>query len=126
MIGNVEVASLTTRESLHRLVDELPEDQTELARVLLEDLRDAADPGGLPLDDETVASLDRGLAHSPRDGSSRSTNTNANAGCELSRLRLSRSRKSSQPARPPLRFVQLGDDPFNPRRTAREPPHADL
>ncbi len=48
--------------ALHRLVDELPDDQTELARVLLGDLRDAADPGGLPLDDETLASLDRGLA----------------------------------------------------------------
>ena len=53
---------MTSKESLHHLVDELPEDQTELARVLLEDLRDAADPGGLPLDDETLASLDRGLA----------------------------------------------------------------
>jgi predicted transcriptional regulator len=53
---------LTSKESLHHLVDELPEDQTELARVLLEDLRDAADPGGLPLDDEALASLDRGLA----------------------------------------------------------------
>jgi predicted transcriptional regulator len=53
---------LTSKESLHHLVDELPEDQTELARVLLEDLRDTADPGGLPLDDETLASLDRGLA----------------------------------------------------------------
>jgi hypothetical protein len=43
-------------------VDELPEDQIELARVLLEDLRDAADVGGSPLDAETLASLDRGLA----------------------------------------------------------------
>jgi hypothetical protein len=36
---------MTTREALHHLVDELPE-QAELARVLLEDLRDAADEDG--------------------------------------------------------------------------------
>ena len=53
---------MTTKEALHHLVDELPEDQTELARVLLEDLRDAADVEGPPLDAETAASLDRGLA----------------------------------------------------------------
>jgi hypothetical protein len=60
--GSVEVAYLTSKESLHHLVDELPEDQAELARVLLEDLRNAADSSGPPLDDETLASLDRGLA----------------------------------------------------------------
>jgi predicted transcriptional regulator len=53
---------MTTKEALHHLVDELPEDQTELARVLLEDLRNSADVGGPPLDAETLASLDRGLA----------------------------------------------------------------
>ncbi len=53
---------MTTKEALHHLVDELPEDQTELARMLLEDLRNAADAGGPPLDEETLASLDRGLA----------------------------------------------------------------
>jgi hypothetical protein len=53
---------MTTKEVLHHLVDELPEDQTELARVFLEDLRDAADVDGPPLDAETLASLDRGLA----------------------------------------------------------------
>ena len=46
---------MTTKETLHHLVDELPEDQTEPARVLLEDLRDAADTGGPPLDAETLA-----------------------------------------------------------------------
>ena len=53
---------MTTKEALHHLVDELPEDQAELARVLLEDLRNAADAGGPPLDEETLTSLDRGLA----------------------------------------------------------------
>jgi hypothetical protein len=53
---------MTTKEDLHHLVDELPEDQTELARVLLEDLSNAADTGGPPPDPETLASLDRGLA----------------------------------------------------------------
>jgi len=53
---------MATKEVLHRLVDELPEDQTEFARVLLKDLRAAADIGGPPLDAETLASLDRGLA----------------------------------------------------------------
>ena len=53
---------MTTREALHCLVDELPDDQAELARVLLEDLRDASDAGGPPLEEESLASLDRGLA----------------------------------------------------------------
>jgi hypothetical protein len=53
---------MTTKEALHTLVDELPEDQAELARFLLEGLRDAADAGGPPLDEESLASLDRGLA----------------------------------------------------------------
>jgi hypothetical protein len=53
---------MTTREALHQLVDELPEDQAELARTWLQDLRDAADDDGPPLDAEALASLDRGLA----------------------------------------------------------------
>jgi len=53
---------MTTKDGLHHLVDELPDHQTELARVLLEDLRDAADADGPPLDAETLESLDRGLA----------------------------------------------------------------
>jgi hypothetical protein len=53
---------MTTREALHHLVDELPDDQAELARVWLEDLRYAADEDGPPLDSATLASLDRGIA----------------------------------------------------------------
>ncbi|MBI3693735.1 MAG: hypothetical protein HY238_02685 [Acidobacteria bacterium] len=53
---------MTTKEVLHRMVDELPDDQAELARQILEDLRDAADAGGEPLDAEALASLHRGLA----------------------------------------------------------------
>ena len=52
---------MTTKDALHQLVDELPEDQAELARQWLEDLRHAADDHGPPLDSETLASLDRGL-----------------------------------------------------------------
>jgi hypothetical protein len=52
---------MTTRETLHRLVDELPDAQAELARQWLADLRDAADADGAPLDAEALASLDRGL-----------------------------------------------------------------
>ena len=55
-------ATVTTRETLHQLVDDLADDQTELARVLLEDLRDAADRDGPPLDSVALASLDSGLA----------------------------------------------------------------
>jgi hypothetical protein len=51
-----------TRESLHALVDELPEDQTDLAFQLLEDLRDAADEPGPPVGEDALASHDRGLA----------------------------------------------------------------
>lgn len=53
---------MTTREALHRLVDQLSEDQVDLARHWLEDLRDAADADGSPLDAATLESLDRGLA----------------------------------------------------------------
>jgi hypothetical protein len=53
---------MTTREVLHHLVDELADDQAELVRVWLEDLRDATDAGGPPLDAQTLASLDRGVA----------------------------------------------------------------
>jgi hypothetical protein len=62
MLKGAEVRRMTTKEALHTLVDELPEDQAELARFLLEDLRDAADSDGPPLDQESLASLDRGLA----------------------------------------------------------------
>jgi hypothetical protein len=53
---------MTNREALHQLVDQLPDEQAELARVWLEDLSGAADPDGPPLDAATLASLDRGLA----------------------------------------------------------------
>lgn len=53
---------MTTREALHQLVDQLPDEQAELARHWLEDLRNAADADGPPLDEDTLASLDRGLA----------------------------------------------------------------
>jgi hypothetical protein len=53
---------MTAREALHRLVDEFPEEQAELARIWLEDLRGAADTNGPPLDAQTLASLDRGIA----------------------------------------------------------------
>ena len=52
---------MTPRETLHRLVDQLPDDQAELARAWLEDLRDAADADGPPLDAAALASLDRGI-----------------------------------------------------------------
>lgn len=41
---------------------QLPDDHAELARVWLAGLRDAAAADGPPLDAETLASLDRGLA----------------------------------------------------------------
>jgi hypothetical protein len=53
---------MTTREALHQLVDELPDDQAELARIWLEDLRGASDEDGPPLTPETLASLERGIA----------------------------------------------------------------
>ena len=53
---------MTTRETLHRLVDQLPEDHIDLARHWLEDLADAADPDGLPAEAATLESLDRALA----------------------------------------------------------------
>jgi hypothetical protein len=53
---------MTTREALHHLVDQLPDDQVDLARHWLEDLRDAADDDGPALDEAALESLDRGLA----------------------------------------------------------------
>ena len=53
---------MTTKETLHELVDLLHDDQAELARMCLEDLADAADADGPSLDAATLASLDRGLA----------------------------------------------------------------
>lgn len=53
---------MTTREALHHLVDQLPEDQVDLARHWLEDLRGAADDDGPALDVAALESLDRGLA----------------------------------------------------------------
>jgi hypothetical protein len=50
---------MTVKEELHRLTDALPDEQ---ALELLDDLRDAADVDGAPLDAEALASLDRGLA----------------------------------------------------------------
>src|SRR5437763_3497085 len=55
-------SDMTTREALHPLVDELPDDRAELARTWLEGLRDAADENGPRVDSETLASIDRGLA----------------------------------------------------------------
>lgn len=53
---------MTTRESLHRLIDELPEEQTEIARHWLEDLRDAAGQDGPSLDAQMLDSIDCGMA----------------------------------------------------------------
>ena len=53
---------MTARDALHNLIDELPEEQAEMARHWLEDLRDAADRNGPPLDARTLDSIDRGLA----------------------------------------------------------------
>jgi hypothetical protein len=54
---------MTTREALHELVDQLADDQAELARVWLEDLRNAAGEDGAPLDDSALAALDRAIAN---------------------------------------------------------------
>ena len=50
---------VTVKEELHRLIEGLAD---EHARELLDDLQDAADVNGPPLDAEAGASLDRGLA----------------------------------------------------------------
>jgi hypothetical protein len=52
---------MATKEDLHRLIDELPEDRAELARQILEDLGGAGNEHGEPLSAEGLASLDRGL-----------------------------------------------------------------
>jgi len=53
---------MTAKEALHHLVEEVPDEQADLAYALLEDLRNAADIDGPPLDAAALASLDRGLA----------------------------------------------------------------
>jgi len=51
--------TVSVKEELRRLIADLDD---EHARELLDDLRDAADVNGPPLDAKTQASLDRGLA----------------------------------------------------------------
>ncbi len=53
---------MTNREALHQHMDQLPDEQVELARIWLEEVRGAADEDGLPLDEEAPAFLDRGIA----------------------------------------------------------------
>jgi len=50
---------VTVKEELHLLIDGLTDEQ---ASDLLEDLLGSADVDGPPLDEEAIASLDRGLA----------------------------------------------------------------
>ena len=52
---------MKTREALHDLINELPEERMEIARRWLENLRDAAHPDGLPLNAKILDSIDRGL-----------------------------------------------------------------
>jgi len=49
---------VTVKEELHQLIDGLSDEQ---AIDLLDDLRDPADTDGPPLDEEALASLERGL-----------------------------------------------------------------
>ena len=55
---------VTVKEELHLLIDGLTDEQ---ANDLLQDLRGAADVDGPPLDEEALASLDRGLADIAED-----------------------------------------------------------
>jgi hypothetical protein len=57
---------MTTREALHHLVEELPDEQTNLAWALLEGLRNAADIDGPALNADALASVDRGSRISAR------------------------------------------------------------
>ena len=50
---------MTVKEELHQLIDGLSDEQ---ACDLLEDLRDPSDTDGPPLDEDALASMDRGLA----------------------------------------------------------------
>ncbi len=53
---------MTVKEELHRLVDQLPENDLLEVREFIEDLRAAEEADEEPLDSETLESLDRGLA----------------------------------------------------------------
>jgi hypothetical protein len=53
---------MNTRKEIHPLVDKLSEGKAEFVSEWLQDLRDANDEEGPPLDAEALASLDRGLA----------------------------------------------------------------
>ena len=53
---------MTVKDELHRLVDELADNQAGLAKQWLEDLKNAADEGGDSLSEQALESLDRGLA----------------------------------------------------------------
>ena len=55
---------MSIKEELHRLVDELREDQCEEARRILQDLcaKNGAEPNDGPLSPETLAAVEEGLA----------------------------------------------------------------
>jgi len=53
---------MTVKEELHRLVDQLREDDLLEVREFIEDLRPAAEADDESLHPETLESLDRGLA----------------------------------------------------------------
>jgi hypothetical protein len=77
---------MTTKDALHQPVEELPDEQTDLACALPGDLRNAADIDGPPLDADALASLDRGLADIAAGRVKVSMNTSATEDCELSRF----------------------------------------
>ena len=81
---------VTVKEELHQLIDRLADEQ---ARDLLEDLRDAADVDGPPLDEEVLASLDRGLADVAANRMISLEISSANIRSELSAASFRRSRE---------------------------------
>jgi hypothetical protein len=81
-----EKYAMTTRETLHQLVDQLLDEQAELARAWLEDLRDATDADSPPLDAATMASLERGLADVRIALIARWSSASAPGSCNLRRI----------------------------------------
>ena len=72
---------MTNREALHQLIDRLPDEQAELARVWLEDLSEAADCRAVAHPPSARSGLE--LAEQP--GRSSSSATRARAACSSSR-----------------------------------------
>jgi predicted transcriptional regulator len=64
VIEQYQRPQMTVKEQIHQLVEQMPEQSLVEVRQFIEDLGTAVEPEDESLDQETLESLDRGLADS--------------------------------------------------------------